>query len=66
MKKRKTLTVAILLLQLALITSSINAINLKLDYEQVEETNSKIIEIFQQFSIPKIKDNNDRVLQEAR
>jgi len=59
MKKRKTLTVVILLLQLALITSSINAINLKLDYEQVEETNSKIIEIFQQFSIPEVKDNNE-------
>ena len=57
MKKGKTLIVAILFLQLILITSSINAINIPFDSKQIERSESKTIAVYQQFSIPEIKDN---------
>lgn len=59
MKKRKTLTVAIVFLQLIIITSSINVVSLPLEHKQIEKSRSTTIELVQQFSIPKIKDNNE-------
>ncbi len=59
MKKRKTLTITILFIQLILITSSISASHLKLDEIDIEISSNASINIIQQFSIPEIKENNE-------
>jgi hypothetical protein len=59
MKKVKILIIAIILVQLILISSSINAVYITSDYEQIEKSNANTIEVFQRFSTPEIKDNNE-------
>jgi len=59
MKKGKILLFIILFVQFILITGSINAIQLPIDYKEIEKTGSKTIEIIQQFSIPIVKDTNE-------
>jgi hypothetical protein len=60
MKKGKISTILILLLQFALISSSISAIQTKSDYNQIE-TSNKILEFSRQFSIPEVKTSNEFV-----
>ena len=60
MKKGKISTILILLLQFALISSSISAIQTKSDYNQME-TSNKTLEFSRQFSIPELKDSKDFV-----
>jgi len=55
MKKGKISTILILLLQFALISSNISAIQIKSDYNQME-TSNKTLEFSRQFSIPELKD----------
>jgi len=59
MKKVKILTIAIVLVQLILISSSINAVYITSDYKHIEKSNANTIEVFQRFSTPEIKDNNE-------
>ncbi len=59
MKKGKILIIAIILVQLILLSSSINAVYITSDYEQIEKSNANTIEVFQRFSTPEIKDNNE-------
>jgi len=60
MKKRKISKILILVLQFALISSSISAIQIKSDYKQID-TSNKILEFYQQFSIPEVKNSNEFV-----
>ena len=59
MKKNKFLTIAIVLVQLILISSSINAVYITSDYKEIEKSNVSTIEVFQRFSAPEIKDNKE-------
>ena len=59
MKKGKILTIAIVLVQLILISSSINAVYVTSDYNEIEKSNVSTIEVFQSFSTPETKDNNE-------
>ncbi|UCD13923.1 MAG: hypothetical protein JSW60_00460 [Thermoplasmatales archaeon] len=60
MKKGKNLTLAAILVQLILISSSINAVYITSDHIQLEKPNeTTTIKLFQQFSTPEIKDNNE-------
>ncbi|MCK4416235.1 MAG: hypothetical protein KAU84_03695, partial [Thermoplasmatales archaeon] len=59
MKKGKILTIAIILVQLILISSSINAVYITSDYKEIEKPNANTIEVFQRFSTPETKDNNE-------
>ncbi len=59
MKKGKILTIAIVLVQLILISSSINAVYITSDYKEMEKSNANTIEVFQRFSTPETKDNNE-------
>jgi len=60
MKKGKIFTILILLLQFALISSNISAIQIKSDFNQIEKSN-KTLEFSQNFSIPEIKTSNEFV-----
>ncbi len=60
MNKRKISKILILVLQFILISSSIIAIQIKSDYNQIE-TSNKTIEFFQQFSMPEVKTSNEFV-----
>ena len=59
MKKGKILTIVIVLVQLILISSSINAVYITSDYKEIEKSNANTIEVFQRFSTPETKDNNE-------
>ena len=59
MKNGKILTLSIIAVQFILITSSINAFTIRSDSKEIEKINSNSIEIFQQFSPPKLIENDN-------
>ena len=61
MKKGKILTVIVILLQLILVSSSITASYIEPDNKQIDRSNNGIIEVFQEFSMPEVKENNNFV-----
>ncbi len=59
MKKGKILILSAILVQLILITSSINALNINADFKYREKSDDDTLEVFQLFSPPELKDNGE-------